>query len=287
IAAGAVAGLGAASAKDVPYTLHVNGRPLLPSDTPVALQHDGVVFIDIARATKIFDGLVTFSKTGARLSVENGPTGQTSTADFHFGSTTATIAGTKVKLSGAPFRLDGVTYVPLSTIVRMGGGTVSLDSANHIARVSVRPRPPVISTPSPQVSLSSVGGGSLQPSLGQSLALVPSGTIDAAGLHVRVEVANNTGAAVVATFPTSAQIAFAVSRNGDEVWNSTAGHMYAQVVTTVTFEAHASKTYSDVWPGFAKAGPGRYALRATLLTQTPLVSPPVSLGVSAPSPTSS
>ena len=48
---------------------------------------------------------------------------------------------------------------------------------------------------------------------------------------------------------------------------------------SLTFEPHASKSFSDLWTGFAAAGAGRYALRAKLLTSAPIVSSPVSLGV--------
>ena len=271
------------AAADVPYTLQLNNRGIEPSPTPGALERRGVVYIDVTRATRIFDGLVTFSGDALRLSLQHN------VGDFRVGRTTARLAGTQVTLAGAPFREYGTIYLPITTVVvRLAGARLHLDRHAHVAQILVGPRQPPMpaaATPAPQVSLSGEGGA-LQPSLGQALRLTPSGSVDAAGLHVRVDIANRTSEAVVANFASGAQIAFIVFRNGTEVWDSTAGKMFVQAETTLTFEPHASKSFSDLWAGFGAAGAGRYALRAKLLTETPLVSSPVSLGV-LPVPASS
>jgi hypothetical protein len=278
----ALAGAGAQAA-DVPYTVQLNARGMMPSKTPSAIERNGVVFIDIGSATRIFDGLITYAGDSAHLTI-----GRTE-GDFRLGKTTAMISGTKVTLPGAPFRAAGEFYVPMAVVVvRLGGARLHLDRQKHLAQILTGPRqspPPAGPTPAPKVSLSS-DGADLPPSLGQALQLVPSGSIDAAGLHVRVDIANETDQPVVATFASSAQIAFVVLRNGAEVWDSTAGKMFAQAETSLTFEPRSTRSFTDLWAGFTSAGAGRYSLRAKLLTAIPLVSSPVSLGVIAPLPSS-
>jgi hypothetical protein len=258
---------------------------MLPSATPDALERGGVVYIDVSRATRIFDGLVTYSGDAIRLSVQH------SVGDFRVGRTAARLSGVAVTLPGAPFREYRTIYVPISTVVvRLAGARLHLDRQAHLAQILVgtarpaAPRASPVAAPSPQASLSD-DGSSLQPSLGQALLLTPSGSVDATGLHVRVDIANRSASPVVATFATGAQVAFLVFRNGTEVWNSTAGHMFTQAVTTLHFEPHSTQSFSDVWTGFAGAGPGRYELRAKLLTEAPLLSSPISLDV-FPAPTS-
>jgi Intracellular proteinase inhibitor len=281
----------ALAAADVPYTLLLNARGMLPSATPDALERDGVVYIDVARATRIFDGLVTYSGDSVRLSIQH------SVGDFRVGRPVARLSGVTVKLPGPPFREYRTVYVPISTVVvRLAGARLQLDPETHVAQILVATRrltssppsprasPSPLASPSPQVSLSD-DGGSLRPSLGQALVLTPSGSVDSAGLHVRVDIANKTASPVVATFASSAQVAFLVLRNGTEVWDSTAGQMYAQAETTLNFEPHSVRSFSGLWTGFASAGAGRYELRAKLLTDSPLLSSPVSLGV-FPAPTS-
>jgi hypothetical protein len=269
----------ALAAADVPYTLLLNARGMLPSSTPDALERGGVVYIDVARATRIFDGLVTYSGDSVRLSIQH------SVGDFHIGRPAARLSGVTVSLPGAPFREYRTIYLPISTVVvRLAGARLRLDRQAHVAQIVVvtkrppSPAPSPPASPSPQVSLTD-DGGSLRPSLGQALLLTPSGSVDAAGLHVRVEIANRSASPVVANFATSAHVAFVVLRNGTEVWDSTAGKMYAQAETSLTFEPHSVQSFSDVWTSFASAGAGRYELRAKLLTDTPLLSSPVSLGV--------
>jgi hypothetical protein len=283
--AGFTLALGFASAfaaADVPYTLELNARGMLPSKTPDALERSGVVFIDAARATRIFDGLVTYSGDALHLTIQHA------SGDFHVGRTAARVSGAQVTLPGAPFRAYGTIYLPISTVVvRLAGARLRLDRQAHVAQIVVRsPRTPLPATnaPSPQVSLTDEGGP-LQPSLGQALRLTASSSVDGAGLHVRVDIANRTGTPLVATFASGAHVAFLVFRNGAEVWDSSAGKMFIQAETTLTFEPHATLSFSDVWPGFAAAGPGSYELRAKLLTETPLLSSPVSLGT-LPAPTS-
>ena len=142
--------------------------------------------------------------------------------------------------------------------------------------------PPATASPRTQPSDES---GSLQPSLGQALSMTLSATIDAKGLHVHVDVVNRTDATVVATFPSAAQVAFLVYRNGAEVWNSTSSKMFAQVETSLTFQPHVVRSFSDVWPGYAAAGAGSYTVRAQILTEPRLLSSPVSAGT-LPAPAS-
>lgn len=269
----------ALAAADVPYTLQLNARGMLPSSTPDALERNGVVYIDVARATRIFDGLVTYSGDSVRLSIQH------SVGDFHIGRPSARLSGATVTLPGPPFREYRTVYVPISTVVvRLAGARLRLDRQAHVAQIlvgSARPRSPAASpsvSPSPQGSLSD-DPSSLAPSLGQALLLSPSGSVDSAGLHVRVDITNRTASPVVATFASAAQVAFLVLRNGTEVWDSSAGKMYAQAETTLNFEPHAVRSFSDVWTGFVSAGAGRYELRAKLLTESPLLSSPVSLDV--------
>ena len=213
------------AAADTPYTLQLNARGIEPSPTPPALERNGVVFIDVTRATRIFDGLVTFSGEAVRLSIQH------SVADFRVGASSARLNGKQIALPGTPFREYGTVYLPITTVVvRLAGARLHIDRQRHLAQILVGPRQPAVPqppAPSPQVSLSDEGGA-LQPSLGQALRLTPFGSVDAAGLHVRVDVANRSSQPVVANFASGAQIAFVVFRNGTEVWNSTAGKMFVQ-----------------------------------------------------------
>ncbi len=117
-----------ASAADVPYALHLNQRDTLPSTTPDALERNGIVFIDIVRATRIFDGLLTLSGNGFQLSIQHN------VGKFQIGSTRATIGDASVKLPAAPFRKAGEIYAPIVTIVvKLGGARLHIDSTAHVA----------------------------------------------------------------------------------------------------------------------------------------------------------
>jgi hypothetical protein len=120
-----------ARAADVTYTLYVNERPMMATSQPGAIRRNGVMFIDVARATRIFSGLVTYKTNSVRLLIQGA------TADFHIGRPAAIVKGAKIVLPGAPFRDNGEFYVPLATIAQLGNAKVRLDAQARIAYVTV------------------------------------------------------------------------------------------------------------------------------------------------------
>ena len=105
--------LGAAAparAADRVIAVTLDGRPL-DRVGGVALLHDGVIYADVVKLVKAFDGLLTFQGKAVVVSIG------TTTGTFTTGSHTAKINDGAVRMRGAAFMRDGDLYVPLDTFV--------------------------------------------------------------------------------------------------------------------------------------------------------------------------
>jgi hypothetical protein len=264
-----VAPLGSGAA-DVRYDVLVGGRPLDRAGHS-GLLHRGVTFVNIVRAVKAFSGLMVFLPSGVvRIAVGKHA------FVFTVGSREALYDGTTpIHLHGAPFVLAGDTYVPASAIATLTGSTVTVDARRRA--IDFEPG-----------ASSAEAEPSPAPAPAQALSFVPSATADAAGLHARVDIVNVTDKPYTLAFPGGTQLAFIVSGDGREVWNS-ATERTGGPAGTLTLGPHEAKSATADWPGFAQLPPGRYTLRVRLLTVPPLEGAPLRLGVAtpAPSPTSS
>ena len=262
---------GRAATADIPYALFVDGRPL-DARTPSGLAHRGIVFVNVVRAVKTFDGLLSFLPAQrVRVTISGR------TLDFRTGSPYAFAGTTRVRLPAAPFVENGDTYVPLQTIASLASAKIAVDRVRHRVNLSLAPLAAFAPTPVPAAS-----NDDLAPSPALALAVVTTGRSDATGLHVRADIANRTGRPYGIAFPTQRQIEFVVARNGSAVWSSldvsaSAAPASDAAASTFVVPARGTRSVSADWPGYAKAGPGRYTLRVRLLTTIPLDEPPISL----------
>jgi hypothetical protein len=118
-------------AADVPYGILVDGRPVDASHRS-GLNRRGIIFINVVRAVKTFDGLLTFDHGGVvRVSIG------TRTMIFTIGRSTALLDGSPLPLAGAPFRVLGDIYVPLLPIATLAGAKVSVDRNHHQATLEL------------------------------------------------------------------------------------------------------------------------------------------------------
>jgi hypothetical protein len=123
----------ASFAADVPYGILIDGRPLDAAHRS-GLNHNGVTYINVVRAVKTFDGLLTFDHGGVvRVSIG------TRTVIFTLGSKNALLDGSPLRLSGAPFRQFGDTFVPLATVATLGHAKLTLDRVHHRALLIMDP----------------------------------------------------------------------------------------------------------------------------------------------------
>jgi hypothetical protein len=126
----------AARSADVPYAVFVDGRGV-DAQTPSGLARGGVVFVNVVRAVRTFDGLLTFAPGGLTRVTLGGRT-----VDFHTGNRIATSGTARLRLPGAPFVVDGETYVPLGAIAAMESAKLVVDSLHHRALLTTAPPPP-------------------------------------------------------------------------------------------------------------------------------------------------
>lgn len=284
-AACAVAPVPARSA-DIPYSIFIDGRPV-DARTPSGISRRGVMYVDVVRAVKTFDGLLTFAGGRTRVTITG------TTIDFRIGSSYGFMGTTRVLLPGPPFVADGQTYVPLATIAKLASAKLTIDRRNHRDYLALAPPPAPTPTP-PAEPPANASSDELVPSPARALAVTTIARSDAAGLHVRAVVANRTARPYVIAFPTASQIEFVVARNGTEIWNSLEGAAGSPegspspattaLPSTLTVPAHGTLTLTAKWSGFAKAGAGRYTLRVRLLTAIPTDEPPISLDAPQPGP---
>jgi hypothetical protein len=261
------------SATDTVYGVLIDGRPL-DAKRKSALNHGGVTYINVVRAVKAFDGLLTFGRSGQiRVSI-NGRT-----LRYRIGRLTAILDNSStIALRGAPFVRAGDTYVPLASIVTLAAGRYAVDTHRRLVYLSLQHGVGYEAVPTMPPDLPD-DVSDLSPL--QALSIKPSATADATGLHARAEITNTTEKPYVLSFPGSDQFVLVVARNGSEVWTSppTEG---TGVPSTFRLDPGASTTVAADWPGFAKSGPGRYSLRLRLVKAIPIDSAPVSLDTLAP-----
>jgi hypothetical protein len=190
--------------------------------------------------------------------------------------------GPVVPMTGATFVQNGDFYAPIGPLAKLASATV----VRHGKTIAIASPDPSASLASPSPS-TAPNAAEDQPTPAQALSVTSSATLDDAGLHMKATFVNTTEAPYVLSFPSGAQVAFVVSRNGNQAFDSLAGKRVVATATSLNFAPHETKTFSDLWPGYASAGPGRYTLRVRLMTTQPLDFPPVSIGVESPSPTAS
>ena len=259
----AIAGTRALAA-DTRVNLTLDGRPI--SRKPdVALLRNGQMFVDAVDLTRVFSGFLVFEPEETVKIAVRGHTGT-----FHAGQRAARIDGKAVTLPEPAFLHNGDLYIPVSVI---------LGPQTGISLVKLGPRRADLHVAAfaPAATDAARSSGSITPAL--ALAIVPTASAAADGLHVSVSVRNALDTPYVLTFPTSARAEFMVDKNGSTVWDSTQGKRFLQSISMVTLAPDEAVTYSDVWSGWSVAGPGRYQLRARLMLKSPIVSSPVSLGV--------
>jgi hypothetical protein len=126
----------AARSQDIPYSVFVDGRQV-DARTPSGLARDGVVFVNVVRAIRTFDGLLTFAPGGLTRVTLGGRT-----VDFRIGSRIATSGSARLRLAGAPFVSDGDTYVPLAAIAAMVSAKLVVDVKHHRSQLTMPPPPP-------------------------------------------------------------------------------------------------------------------------------------------------
>ncbi len=258
----------------MPYPVFVDGVKADKHGGSV-VERGGTAFIEAVTAVRIFDGLLSF---GDRAKIVRVTIGQR-TMNFVVGQKTAYLEGTKIVLPAAPLQLAGDVYLPLATIAKLGSARVVVDRLRHIASFRTGGGE---SFPMPRAARREEPDDD-QPSPSEALSIVTSATIDAKGLHAIANIRNTTIVAYKLSFPSAKQVAFVLSRNGQEVWDSTADARGARP-TTIVIGALESKTITATDPDFDKLGAGRYLLRLRLQTLIPLDLPPISLGEVAPSP---
>ncbi len=263
----------AAPATDQPYGVTIDGRRV-DARTPSGRRRNRVFYINLIRAVKSFDGLLTFAPGGvAHVTIG------LKTVDFRIGSSVARSGTTKLQLPGAPFVFDGDEYVPLATMAALASAKVTIDRADHRELLTSASASSQNDAPAPPASADDI-----VPSPAQALAVVTTFRIDAGGLHARADITNKTANAYRVHFPTSRQIEFVASRDGSPVWSWSPGSLSSPGGSTLVIAARGTQTVTANWPDYAKAGAGRYTLRVRILTPIPLDEPPVSLGVTTPSP---
>ena len=265
----------AARSADVPYSVFLDGRRL-DARHPSGRNHVGVAYINVIRAVQAFGGLLTFGHGGVvRVTVS----GRTLT--YRVGQRTALLDNaTVVRQRGAPYVDGGDTYVPVASVATLAMAKYTIDT--HVRHISLQLGrsagfAPVAKGP-PEGEEDDV---SLSPL--QALSLKPSATTDAAGLHARVEITNVTQKPYTIAFPGPQQFVFVVALNGSEVWTSQS-EAISGGPSTFTLQPGEATTFQQDWPGYTKAGAGRYTLRVRMLKSVPIDTPPISLGVSTPGP---
>ena len=253
---------------DVPLALALDGKP-----APLragALEHRGKTFIVAASAVRLFDGLMSFGRDGwTRIAIGGR------TMAFAPGRTYAMLDGKRVPLPAAPFKLGGDLYVPLVTIAKLAGATLSIDENAGVARLTSGAAS--FATPAPAATLPPTTSED-EPSPLQALKFTATATSDPTGLHAHVTVTNTLEQRYRLNFPTSRQFALVLFQNGSEVWDSSADAP-AGPPSKWSLDAHAAQTIDADWAGFSKLGPGRFLLRVRLMTVPPLDTSPISLDI--------
>ncbi len=265
----ASASAGASVPRDVPVRLYVDGRRF-DAGSPSADLRGGKAFVNLVRAVKAFNGLLTFVAPGTTRATFGGRT-----IEFRIGRTTAKLDGQPVPLPAAPFIRSGDPYVPLATVGRLVGAKVRIDQRRDRAYLTSGQGDVF-----PPAAAASESGASDEdaPTLAQALALVPSlVALPAGGVEARLDVTNRTGKAYAVPVAGPAAIQFVVEKAGAAVWTAPAGVGIGQL----RLEGFGMRHFAARWDA---APPGRYVLRARIITAVPIVTTPVSLDYATPRP---
>jgi hypothetical protein len=261
------------AAADRPLPVFVDGVRFAKG-TGCVVERDGSALIEAVHAVRIFDGLLSFSDRSKVVRV----TINMRTMNFVVGQKTAYLEGTAIVLPAAPLRLRGDVYLPLVTVARLASSRVAIDRERHIVSIRTGGGDDF---PPPNATARQADIDDVEPSPAEALSVVTSATIDAKGLHASASVRNTTSSAYKLTFPSEKQLAFVLSRDGEEVWDSSVGK-HGTAPSTLVIGALATTTVTATDPDFAKLAPGRYLLRLRLETLIPLDMPPISLGALDP-----
>jgi hypothetical protein len=265
-----------AAAADAVFPVFVDGVRANAARASV-IEHRGTAFIEAVGAVRIFGGFLRFTSAGKVVRV----TIASRTMNFVLGQKTAYLEGVKIILPAAPQRIDGDAYLPLATIAKLASARVVIDRTRRIA--SIRTESGESFAPPPSAAVRSADTDDDEASPAQALAIVASASIDAGGLHATASIRNTTADPYELAFPSQKQVAFVLSRNGEEVWDSSAGDR-GTAPSALEFAPHETKTIAATDPDFAQLGAGRYLLRVRLQTLIPLDTPPISIGDVTPNP---
>lgn len=262
--------LAAVAAEDAPLRLVVDGRNFDRARANTsALVRDGVAYVDIVRGVRAVDGWLRFGPGGASTVTVGGRS-----LAFQIGRKSAKLETRSVPLPGAPFVLDGDTFVPLVAVATLASAKLTVDAHDGRASIALGQGDGYAAPAGPD----SGDVDDIAPSPMQALAFTTTGSIDATGLHARVEIANLTKKPYAIAFPSARQIAFILWRNGSEVWSSV-DTISGEEPSKLTIPASGTSVVSSDWPDVDRLGAGRYLLRVRLMTQIPLDITPISLGV--------
>ena len=121
---------GPACASEVPYAVTISGRPL-DARHPGARDRSGRLFINLVRAVRAFNGLLTFGPLETRVTVSGH------TIVYHVGKAIAEEDDESQPLLAAPFIENGDTFVPLSSFADFVSAAVTIDRDRH--RVDLSP----------------------------------------------------------------------------------------------------------------------------------------------------
>jgi hypothetical protein len=268
-----------AAPADVPFSIFVDGVRAETGRAGV-IEYRGNAYIEAVRAVRVFGGLLRFADRGKVVRV----TIAMRTMNFVVGQKTAYLEGVKIVLPAAPQRFESDVYLPLATIAKLASARVVLDRTRRIA--SIRTDVGDGFAPPPSASQQSVETDDDEASPAQALAIETSATVDTNGLHAIATIRNTTAGPYTLSFPSQKRVAFVLSRDGKEVWDSSADER-GTAPSSLDFAAHETKSVSATDPDFAQLGAGRYLLRVRLQTLIPLDTPPISLGDVTPNPGSS
>ena len=237
--------------------------------TTSALVRSGVTYVDLVQGVRAVGGWLSFGPGGSPSVTVGGRT-----LEFTIGRKSATLEARSVPLPGAPFVLDGDTFVPLVAVATLASAKLTVDAHDGRASLALGQGDGYAAPARPDPG----NVDDIAPSPTQALAFATTGSIDATGLHARVEIGNLTKKPYVLSFPSARQIAFVLWRNGNEVWSSVE-NVSGTEPSKLTIPANGTNVVSSDWPGVDRLGEGRYLLRVRLMTQIPLDITPISLGV--------
>jgi hypothetical protein len=268
-----------ATSADVPFSIFVDGVRADAGRASV-VEHRGYAYIEAVRAVRIFGGLLRFANRGKVVRV----TIAMRTMNFVVGQKTAYLEGLKIVLPAPPQRFENDVYLPLVTIAKLASARVVVDRTRRIA--SIHTDSGDAFPPAPGAAQQPADSDDDEASPVQALWIQTSAIVDASGLHAIATIRNTTANAYTLSFPSQKQVAFVLSRDGTEVWDSSAAER-GTAASSLDFAPHETKTVSATDADFAQLGPGRYLLRVRLQTLIPLDTPPISIGDVTPNPGSS